>query len=112
MLYLKNSLVNLTIVIFILFFLTILSANNNDFIFPKKKIITIKVDEKKQIKVKIGKNFNSIHLPQKNPFRKVTILEKSVKKLDLPEKQEVKKKIISTDLTVVKEPVLKGEINL
>ena len=38
MLYLKNSLVNLTLILFSLFFLTVLSADDSGFIFPKKKI--------------------------------------------------------------------------
>ncbi len=69
MLYLKNSLVNLTIIFFSLFFLTISSADDSNFIFPKKKIITIKSDKKKQSNIEINKNFTSIDLPQKNPFR-------------------------------------------
>ena len=36
--YRKNSLVNLTIPLFLLFFLTNLCADNSNFIFPKKKI--------------------------------------------------------------------------
>ena len=70
MLYLKNSLVNLTIALFSLFFLTISSADDSNFIFPKKKIITIKIDEKKQNNVEINTNFKLDDLPQKNPFRK------------------------------------------
>ncbi len=57
MLYLKNSLVNLTIILFSLFFLTILPAEESNFIFPKKKIITIKADEKKQNKTEIKQQY-------------------------------------------------------
>ena len=78
MLYLKNSLVNLTIILFSLFFLTISLADDSDFIFPKKKIITIKSDEKKFINVKISKNFLSNNIPQKNPLRKNTIFHKTI----------------------------------
>ena len=46
MLYLKNSLVNLIIILFSLFFSTNLSAEDGTFIFPKKKIISIKVEKK------------------------------------------------------------------
>ena len=69
MLYLKNSLVNLTIIFFSLFFLTFTSADDSSFIFPKKKIITITSDEKKLDNVEISKKFISITLPKKNPLR-------------------------------------------
>ena len=69
MLYLKNSLVNLLIVLFSLFFLTFLLADDNNFVFPKKKIITIKTDKKKLDNIEIIKNFTSIDLPRKNPLR-------------------------------------------
>ena len=55
MLYLKNSLVNLTIILFSLLFLSISSSADDNFIFPKKKIITIKTEEKKQNKVEKNK---------------------------------------------------------
>ena len=67
--YLKNSLVNLTIILFSLFFLTHSSSNEGSFIFPKKKNITIKPVEKKQIKIE-KKNKNSSNLPQKKPLEK------------------------------------------
>ena len=76
MLYLKNSLVNLTIILFSLFFLTISSADDNSFIFPKKKFITVKTDKIKQFKVEIIKNFKLDNLPQKNPLRKKIITKK------------------------------------
>jgi len=70
MLYLKNSLVNLTIILFFSFFLSISSAQDNNFILPKKKIITMPLYEKEQIKDEKSENFISIDLPQKNPLRK------------------------------------------
>ena len=76
MLYLKNSLVNLTIILFSLFFITTLVAESGDFIFPKKKNLTIKPVEKKQIKIGINKNLNTNILPQKNPFRENFIKKK------------------------------------
>ena len=76
MLYLKNSLVNLTIILFSLFFLTILSADDNSFIFPKKKFITVKTDKIKQFKIEISKNFKPGNLPQKNPLREKNITKK------------------------------------
>ena len=69
MLYLKNSLVNLTIILFSLFFLTVLSADENGFIFPKKKNITVNFDTKKLNKIKQSKDFKDGNLPQKNPLR-------------------------------------------
>ena len=70
MLYLKNSLVNLIIILFFSFFLSISSAQDNNFILPKKKIITMPLYEKEQIKDEKSENFISIDLPQKNPLRK------------------------------------------
>jgi hypothetical protein len=64
MLYLKNSLVNLTIIFFSLFFLSIAASDDNDFIFPKKKIITVKNVLKKQNNIEISKSFGAIYLPQ------------------------------------------------
>ena len=49
MLYLKNSLVNLTIVLFSLFFTTVSLADESIFIFPEKKSIVVNNVEKKQI---------------------------------------------------------------
>ena len=64
MLNLKNSLVNLTIILISLFFLTFSSADDRTFVFPKKKIITIKSVEKKQIE--IAKNKGDLFiLPEK-----------------------------------------------
>ena len=69
MLYLKNSLVILTLIFFSLFFLTTLSADDGNFILPKKKIITIKPTIKKANKTEVNKSYKSINLPQKNPLR-------------------------------------------
>ena len=79
MLYLKNSLVNLTIILFYLFFLTILSAEESNFIFPKKKTITTKISENKQGKIEISKNLKSDNLPKKNPFTKTLSKQKNLK---------------------------------
>ena len=120
MLYLKNSLVNLTIIFFSLFFLTIASSNDNAFIFPKKKIIIIKAVENKQSNVETGKNFTSIDLPRKNPLRVNSAQQKKMK--DIVEiSKEVEKKVftniaINTDLPK-KKPVsqnnakIQNEIN-
>ena len=80
MLYLKNSLVILTILLFTLFFLTIGSTDDNIFIFPQKKITLIITDEKKQNNDEISKNFTSIDLPQKNPLKKKNLQQKKSKK--------------------------------
>ena len=66
---LKNSLVNLIIILFSLFFLSVSSADNDNFIFPKKKIIVIKKVEKKQIEIKKNEN-QKVNLPQKKPVVK------------------------------------------
>jgi len=68
--YLKNSLVNLTIILFSLFFLTNSLAEDINFIFPKKKTIIINTDQGKKIKVESSKKFKSVDLPRQNPFRK------------------------------------------
>ena len=91
--YLKNSLVNLIIVLFSLFFLTISLAENSNFIFPKKKNITIKTNEVKKIKVESKKKFKSNNLPQKNPFRKKIRLSTNIKSTDLSKKKEVNNKV-------------------
>jgi soluble lytic murein transglycosylase len=98
MLYLKNSLVNLTIIFFSLFFLTFTSADDSSFIFPKKKIITITSDEKKLDNVEISKKFISITLPKKNPLRQNSA---QLKKKENSEKiyEVVEKKKISNNKT-------------
>ena len=98
MLYLKNCLVNLIIILFYLFFLTNLSSEEGDFIFPKKKIISIKVEEKKQNKSETSSSI----FPQRNPVRKNISLKEKVKDnakvVKLIEKKEVTNKIDSTVL--------------
>jgi len=90
MLYLKNSLVNLTIILFSLFFLTILLAEDVNFIFPKKKIVTIKPDTKKLNNFKISTSFKPVNLPQKNPSRDGFAQQKKAK--DSIEKPTLAKK--------------------
>ena len=67
---LKNSLVNLTIILFSLFSLTLSLADNQDFIFPKKKIVELETVKKKQIKIEKNNNKNLFNLPQKKPIKK------------------------------------------
>ena len=113
MLYLKNSLVNLTIILFSLFFLTVLSADENGFIFPKKKNITVNFDTKKLNKIKQSKDFKDGNLPQKNPLReKLNTQIKSnfnKKNLDLPTKDKIKKNILLTILPEKKPNLKKSE---
>ena len=78
MLYLKNSLVNLIILLFSLFFISILSAEDSSFIFPKKKIIIIKADKKKENNINVSRNIDSFELPQKNPLRKNSSTKKKL----------------------------------
>ena len=103
MLYLKNSLVNLTIILFLSFFLTIVLADDNGFIFPQKKIISIKAVEKKQNNTKVNKNFASSNLPQKNPLRKSSTLQKkpkdSVQISELTKKKEVVDNTTTTSIS-------------
>ncbi|MDA7606432.1 transglycosylase SLT domain-containing protein [Pelagibacteraceae bacterium] len=113
MLYLKNSLVNLTIILFSLFFITTLMAESDDFIFPKKKNLTIKPVEKKQIKIGISKNLNTNILPQKNPFRENFIKKKSVKnniKSSVLNEKKVAKNKISTSVLPKKKPSLQNNV--
>ena len=86
--YLKNSLVNLTIILLSLFFITISSSENVNFIFPKKKIITINTNVAKNIKVEPIKNFKLIDLPRKNPFRKKIELNTKIKSTEIYEKNK------------------------
>jgi len=113
MLYLKNSLVNLTIALFSLFFLTTLSAEESNFIFPKKKIITIKTSEKKQNNFETRKNFFSSDLPQKKPFKEKLStqqnLKDNIKTSGITKKKETKSKIIFTK-PPEKKPVPKNNI--
>ena len=98
MLYLKNSLVNLIILLFSLFFVSILSAEDSNFIFPKKKIIVIKAEKKSQKNIKISIDLDATKLPQKNPLRKSLPtkgdLIKNAETSDLLEKKEVLNKTV------------------
>ena len=115
MLYLKNSLVNLTIILFSLFFLTNLTAEDTNFIFPKKKIISVKAGEKKQNNLEIRKIFKSNDLPQKNPLRRNLTQQKkqegSVKISEPSSKKESSNNIASIDLTK-KKPILKNKTKI
>ena len=107
MLYLKNCLVNLTIILLSVFFLTVLYADDVNFILPKKKVIPIKVEEKKQSKVEISKDFKSSKLPQKNPLRadhtQQKKLKDNVKISDPTTKNEVVDSVKISDPTTKKE---------
>ena len=105
MLYLKNSLVNLTIILFSLFFLTVSLAEDGTFIFPQKKIIQIKNIEKKQINIEKQKN-NSIDLPKKKPIKKKNLtIKKTIdpeKNSNVVAKEDVVKKISTSELPAKK----------
>jgi soluble lytic murein transglycosylase len=121
MLYLKNSLVNLTIILLSLFFLTISLADDNNFIFPKKKIIIIKTDNKKINIIETGINLKLDNLPQKNPLREKVSLQKKVETSELVSKEKINgvkstntslKKITTQNSTEVKKtnkPFLESE---
>ena len=100
----KNSLVNLTIILFSLFFLTLSLAEEGGFIFPKKKIFILKNTEKKQIKVE-NKPKNSIDLPQKKPFQNKKNIKKSI---DIDKKKEVEKDVLTNNLPA-KKPIAKND---
>ncbi len=106
---LKNSLVNLIIILFSLFFLTVSSADNDNFIFPKKKIIVIKKVEKKQIEIKKNEN-QKVNLPQKKPVEKKVSKPKqlvnSKKNVNLIEGKNQKKNKFSSILPA-KKPIIK-----
>ena len=76
MLNLKHSLVNLTIILFSLFILTFSSADDSNFIFPKKKIILIKQVEKNLTKIELINKNKSLDLPQKKPIKTKAIKQK------------------------------------
>ncbi|MDC0450044.1 hypothetical protein OAL70_04135, partial [Pelagibacteraceae bacterium] len=112
MLNLKNSLVNLIIILISLFFITVSSADDETFILPKKKIITIKVEEKKQIELEKIVNNKTADLPKKKPIlRKKLNTKKLIDKKNSPklvEKKEIIKKILSVELPA-KKPTLEDE---
>ena len=106
MLYLKNSLVNLTIILFSLFFLTVLSTNDENFIFPKKKLIITNNVEKKNISFKKNNNKTLNNLPQKKPIKKKILVQKNLtnikKSSEILRKTNVKEKMFSSELPVKK----------
>ena len=106
MLYLKNSLVNLTIILFFSFFLTVSIADDGAFIFPKKKIIIIKPVNKNQIDVKKNNVFELSDLPQKKPIETKIIKQKNLtennKNSKLVEDSNIKKKSFSAELPLKK----------
>ncbi|MBL6857459.1 MAG: lytic transglycosylase domain-containing protein [Pelagibacteraceae bacterium] len=106
MLYLKNSLVNLTIILFFSFFLTVSIADDGAFIFPKKKIIIIKPVIKNQIDVKKNNVFELSDLPQKKPIETKIIKQKNLtennKNSKLVEDSNIKKKSFSAELPLKK----------
>ena len=112
MLYLKNSLVNLIIILFSLFFLTNLSAENGDFIFPKKKFFSIEVDKKNINEAEVSKKIKSFDLPQKKPLKENFFtkkkLEKNTKPIKLVENKEPTSEIIPNNLPK-KKPILENK---
>ena len=112
MLYLKNSLVNLIILLFSLFFVSILSAEDSNFIFPKKKIIVIKAEKKSQKNIKISIDLDATKLPQKNPLRKSLPtkgdLIKNAETSDLLEKKEVLNKTVPQEQPKTKQALQKN----
>ena len=99
----NNSLLNLTIILSTFFFFTVLSAENNDFILPKKKIyIPSNGDFKsKQEIIRVDIKFSS--LPKKKPLKeKINTSKKIVSK-------ENKDSIYSFYLPQ-KKPVFKNKI--
>ena len=103
MLYRNNSLLNLIIILFSLFFLSVLSAENNDFILPKKKI-NIPNTDKKEVKIKAVKTDGKFdNLPQKKPLIQ-KLKERKIKK---------EEKIVENTLEYIlpqKKPVFKRKI--
>ena len=106
MLNLKNSLVNIAIILLSSFFFTILLAEDSNFIFPKKKFFTIKVNEKNLIKAEEDKKIKTSDLPQKNPVRKKltlqTVEEESVKNSKVSVKKKITKKLSSVRQSEIK----------
>ena len=106
MLNLKNSLVNLTIILFSLFFLTISLADENSFILPKKKIISTKKINEKTVKVEESSKEKIISLPRNKPSQKKTPskkkLAKTKEKTKLLKKEKTAKKKLSAELPVKK----------
>ena len=99
MLNLKNSLVNLTILLFSLFFLTFSLADNETFVFPKKKQIIIKTVKNKQIKIVENNINNFFNLPKKKPIEKKEII---IKNSNLLKKKKFEKKKNNTVIPLKK----------
>ena len=99
MLYLKNSLVNLTIIFFSLFFLTAASTDDGNFILPKKKINSIKVNQKKVNNAEISKSFTSVVMPRKNPIRENFIQQKKLEDGEKISELVKKKEVVKDTLT-------------
>jgi soluble lytic murein transglycosylase len=108
--YLKNSLVNLTIILFSLFFLTVLSADDSFFIFPKKKIIIIDNVEKKQTDLKDNNNKKSVNLPQKKPLKRdvKNKQKKTTPNLNTLKNKKINKGTFSAELPI-KKPTKKDD---
>ena len=104
MLYLKNSLVNLTIIIFSLFFFVVSLADDSTFIFPKKKIITINDTEKNYIDVKKNNENKTVNLPQKKPIKRDV---KKQKKIIVTKTTDLRKKTFKIDKFITELPAKK-----
>ena len=96
MLNLNNSLLNLIILLCAFFSFAILSAENNDFILPKKKINITILDSEKLKKETTKVNNKFYNLPKKKPLKEKTDISKkninkkkrdSVSKSKLPQKK-------------------------
>ena len=88
----NNSLLNLTLILFTLYFSTALFAENHDFIFPKKKLPLLGLNNEK-IKseiVKIDGKFEI--LPKKKPLKKIASDNSKNKNLSKP---QVSKEMVS-----------------
>jgi len=110
MLYLKNSLVNLVIILSC-FFLAVSVADEDTFIFPKKKIITIKINKKILNNIEKSKDLQSSSLPKKNPIRENSSEEKNSinnnGNIEISKKKENIKRILKTNIPV-KKPILEN----
>ena len=84
----NNSLLNLIIILFNFFFFTVLSAENNDFILPKKKVYIPHNDslKLKNETLKVDNKFNIF--PRKNPLKR---------RIDIPKKNLNEEKKVDTN---------------
>jgi soluble lytic murein transglycosylase len=94
----NNSLLNLTIILSTFFFFTVLSAENNDFILPKKKIYIPSNDnlKPKKVTLKVDSKFNNF--PKKKPLKeKINVSKETINKVrkvdaydfNLPQKKPI-----------------------